>query len=94
MKAFDTANASNEDVKQHIYAVISEVTGLEAGDIEPSLSIAEDIAPNSIDRVTLFMALEDEFGGSIEESEVAALETLEELTQFVIGKVEAVRRAG
>ena len=85
------ARASSKQVREHIYLVISEVSGIEIEDLSTGMSIVEDIAPNSIDRITLFMALEDEFGESIPEEEVRDLETLQELIDYVEQKISALK---
>lgn len=91
MEKMNLARASSKQVREHIYLVISEVSGIEIEDLSTGMSIVEDIAPNSIDRITLFMALEDEFGESIPEEEVRDLETLQELIDYVEQKISALK---
>ena len=83
--------AAVRETHQRIFGVISEVTGIAADELDSGMSIAEDIAPNSIDRITLFMALEDEFGESIPESEVSDIQTLGELLVFVERRIADAR---
>jgi len=81
-----TVGAESSAVReQKIFTVISEVTGRPVEDLGKDMSLVDDIAPNSIDRITLFMALEDEFGRPIPEDELKDVHTLREL----IGYVEA-----
>lgn len=91
MHKFDIKAATSKDIRQHAFGVVSEVSGLAVDELDAGMSIAEDIAPNSIDRITLFMALEDEFGESIPESEVRDITTLAELLDFVESRVRKLQ---
>lgn len=75
-----------EEIDQKIYSVVYEVTGIETSELNADLSINDDIVPSSLDRVTLLMALEDEFSRSIAEDELKDIHTLGDLVNFVKGK--------
>lgn len=72
-----------EEIREKVFSVISEVSGLELSQLDMSLSIREDIAPSSLDLVTLFMALEDEFSKTIAEDEFQNIVSLGDLIGFV-----------
>ena len=72
-----------EQIREKIYSVVFEVTGIEMSELTPELSINDDLVPSSLDRVTLLMALEDEFSRSIPEDELRDIETLGDLVGFV-----------
>lgn len=91
MQKINLKTATSREIHEHVFNVISEVTGISVDELDRGMGIAEDIAPNSIDRITLFMALEDEFGESIPESEVRDIETLGELLDFVERRIRKVR---
>ncbi len=74
---------SSEQIRQKVISVVSEVSAINVSELGMSLSIREDIAPTSLDRVTLFMALEDEFSRSIAEDELEDINTLQDLIGFV-----------
>ena len=74
---------TSDEIRQKVYSVVFEVSGIETSKLENSLSISDDIAPSSLDRVTLFMALEDEFSTSVAEEELRDIETLGDLINFV-----------
>ena len=80
-----------QEIRNTVHSVVSEVSGLELSELSPELSIAEDIAPTSLDRVTLFMALEDEFSSSIPEEELQGIQTLGDLVSFVEHKFLAAQ---
>ncbi len=74
---------SPEQIREKIYSVVFEVTGIEMSKLKPEMSINDDLVPSSLDRVTLLMALEDEFSRSIPEEELKEIETLGDLVGFV-----------
>ena len=79
---------TSDEIRQKIYSVVFEVSGIETSKLENSLSISDDIAPSSLDRVALFMALEDEFSASVAEEELRDIETLGDLIYFVERQAE------
>jgi acyl carrier protein len=87
MTTLDSGNKTPTNIEEIIFNVVAEVCGRSITELKPELSIADDLAPSSIERITLFMALEDEFGGSIEENEVVDLVSLKDLVQFIEAKV-------
>lgn len=52
------------------------------------MSISQDLAPTSVDQMTLFIALEDEFQQSIPQEDVADIDTLREVINYLIGIVK------
>jgi len=81
---------TSEEIRQKIYSVVAEVAGIETSKLDSDLSINDDIARNSLDRVTLFMALEDEFSTSVAEDELQGIETLGDLLNFVELKAKSL----
>lgn len=79
----------SQEIRQKVHSVVCEVSGMELSELKADLSIEEDIAPTSLDRVTLFMALEDEFSSSIPEEEVQGIKTLGDLIHFVESRLDA-----
>jgi len=77
---------TSEEIRKKVYSVVCEVSGIETSELKNSLSISDDIAPRSLDRVTLFMALEDEFSTSVAEEELQGIDTLGDLISFVENK--------
>lgn len=74
---------SSEQIRQKVVSVVSELSAIDVEKLSMDLSIRDDIAPSSLDRVTLFMALEDEFSRSIAEDELEDIDTLQDLISFV-----------
>jgi acyl carrier protein len=82
-------NYTAEEIRQKVYSVVFEVSGIETSKLNASLLINDDIAPVSLDRVSLFMALEDEFSTTVEEEELQDIETLGDLVSFVERKAKS-----
>ncbi len=72
-----------EEIRQKVYSVVFEVSGIETSKLDDKLTVNDDIAPRSLDRVTLFMALEDEFSTSVAEEELQDIVTLGDLIKYV-----------
>ena len=79
---------TSDEIRQKVFSVIFELSGIETSKLENSFVISDDIAPSSLDRVTLFMALEDEFSTSVAEEELRGIETLGDLIYFVERQAE------
>ena len=74
---------TSDEIRQKVYSVVFEVSGIETSKLDDKLTVNDDIAPRSLDRVTLFMALEDEFSTSVAEEELQDIVTLGDLIKYV-----------
>lgn len=78
----------NSSVQQRVLKVVAEVTSLQPQDIKLTASLSEDLKMDSLQRMTLFIALEDEFpNDSMPPEEVAGLVTLQDIVGFIDRKV-------
>ena len=66
-------------MRARVISVFEDV--LAEQELDESLSVQDDL--DSLDRITLLMALEDEFDVSINEATARSLTTLDALTAFV-----------
>ncbi len=75
-------------VSERVLAVTTEVLSLEQ---PPTLEmdLRKDLSADSLDLLTLFMTLEDEFGGSIPEEEARKISTLRDIVEYVNGRIAA-----
>jgi len=76
-----------ESVKTRVLAVFGEIFGEDGEKLKLSARIGSDIALTSLDRMTLFISLEDEFDRSILQEEVEDLVTVGDVVSFVEEKV-------
>ena len=78
----------NADLRSRVVKVVSEVTSLPEKDISLAASLKEDLKMDSLQRMTLFIALEDEFqDDSMPPEEVADLATVEDIVRFIEHKL-------
>lgn len=77
--------SSNEDpnVEKRVLSVVQEVLAIEGDPPSLDSSLVEDLGADSLDLLSLFMALEDEFGGSISEEDAEGLTTLRDIVECI-----------
>jgi acyl carrier protein len=63
-------------IENRVKAVIKEVLRIDESRLTIEASFIEDLGADSLDLVTLVMALEEEFKGSISEEEVKGMKTI------------------
>ncbi len=78
-----TALTELRTVETRVLAVVQDVLGLEELPQNLECSIAEELALDSLDQLSLFMALEDEFGGRIKEEDAQNISTLRDIVEYV-----------
>lgn len=79
---------SPQEVTERVLSIVSEVLSLD----QPAsldLDLREDLNADSLDLLTLFMTLEDEFGGSIPEDEVENISTVRNIIDYINGRLAA-----
>lgn len=67
--------------------MMEEVFGEESNKLGLGAKIGTDLALTSLDRMTLFISLEDEFDRTIPQEEVENLVTVGEVVEFIGGKL-------
>jgi len=82
----DTTAPAN--VLDRVLRVIAEVLALERERIAPASAIREELGADSLDVVTLVWALEEEFGGKIDDAEIESLTTPERIAAYVAERME------
>ncbi len=63
-----------------------QVLSVEAAQVVPEASFADDLDAESLDLAELVMALEDEFDITVEEEELADIKTVGQALDIVTGK--------
>ena len=64
-----------------------EVLAVEADQVIPEASFADDLDADSLDLVELVMALEEEFGVNVEEEELEGIPTIGAAYDLINGKL-------
>ncbi len=77
------------EIENRVLTVLREILALDGETIGLDASIVEDLETTSLDRVSLFMALEDEFNGTLPEQEVQQIKTVREIVDFIECRLQA-----
>ena len=77
------------DTLERFRALAVQVLSVEAEQVVPEASFAEDLDADSLDLAELVMALEDEFDITVEEEELADIKTVGQALDLVTGKTTA-----
>ena len=64
-----------------------EVLSVDAAQVTREASFADDLDADSLDLVELVMALEEEFGGNVEEEELEGITTIGAAYDLITGKL-------
>ncbi|MHB1140829.1 MAG: acyl carrier protein [Sulfuricaulis sp.] len=78
----------NVNVQQRVLKVFSEVLNRNETEIQPDLSLRDDLQLDSLQQMTLFIALEDEFQHSLPPEEVTGLVTVKDIVSFIDRKLQ------
>ena len=78
----------NVNVQQHVLKIIAEVLNREESEIRLDASLRDDLQASSLDQMTLFIALEDEFQRAIPQEEVTDLRTVKDIVDFINKKLQ------
>ena len=76
---------SGETIFEKVKDIIIKQLKVEESKIQPETLLVDDLGADSLDRVELVMALEDEFGVQIPDKDTETLVTV----QAIVGYVEA-----
>ena len=80
---------TREEVLSRISKVVIEVLKVTPEKVVPESRFKEDLGADSLDTVTLLMALEDEFKGPISDEDAAKLTTVGAATEFIAARMPA-----
>ena len=76
-----------EEIQAKVVQIISEQLGKDESEISMSSNFIEDLDADSLDTVELVMALEEEFGVSVEEEELENITTIGGAYELITGKL-------
>ncbi len=77
------------EVFEKVKKIVVEQLGVEADDVKPEASFANDLGADSLDTVELVMALEEEFGIEIPDEAAEGIATVQDAVNFIKDKSEA-----
>ncbi len=70
-------------VEQKVKEILAEQLGVDASKITLETNVATDLGADSLDLVEILMSLEDEFGVSIPDEQIAEIKTVKQIVDFV-----------
>ena len=79
---------------ERVLDIISEVLALDKIDVVLTSSLQGDFDATSLELVTLALALEDEFGGSMPEDELTNLLTVQDVIDYIDQRLGAGNAVG
>ena len=74
------------EVFEKVKKIVVEQLGVEADDVKPEASFANDLGADSLDTVELVMALEEEFGIEIPDDAAEGIATVQDAVNFIKDK--------
>ncbi|MHB8743521.1 MAG: acyl carrier protein [Sulfuricaulis sp.] len=78
----------NVNVQQRVLKVIADVMNRKESEIRLSASVRDDLQASSLEQMTLFVALEDEFQRTMPPEEVTELVTVNDIIGFIDRKLQ------
>ena len=74
---------NSQSVEERVVSVVHEVLKSDPAQITPQSRIKDDLGADSLDQVSLIMALEDQLKVTISDQEAAALVTVGDVINFI-----------
>jgi acyl carrier protein len=81
-------NSMNDSVQQRVFKTIAEVLNRKENEIRLDASIRDDLQASSLEQMTIFVALEDEFQRNMPPEEVTGLTTVKDIIDFIDRKLQ------
>ncbi|MBD3320091.1 MAG: acyl carrier protein [Chitinivibrionales bacterium] len=86
-----SASVTRKDVIARIKKVVVEVLRVDENRLSESSNFQEELGADSLDIVTMLMALEDEFKRQISDEEAKSLVTIGATADFIMDQLQATR---
>ena len=85
---YSSSNSMNVSVQQRVLKVIAEVLNRKESEIRLDASLRDDLQASSLDQMTIFVSLEDEFQRNMPPEEVTDLITVKDIIDFIDRKLQ------
>ena len=79
----------SQDIESKVKQIVSEHLDVEEDKITSNANFVDDLGADSLDRVELVMAFEEEFGCEIPDEEAEKIVTIEDAVKFINDNAEA-----
>jgi len=71
------------ELTERVYAIVGEQLGVEKEALVPEANLLDDLGADSLDIVELVMAIEEEFGIEVPDSDAENIRTLGDITSYI-----------
>lgn len=73
----------DKSIQERLTVIIHEVTGNDTLDVQAESRLEEDLGMDSVDFASLLMAIEEDFDGSVEDSELVNIKTVSDVVELI-----------
>lgn len=80
---------SQAEIFAKVQKIVSEQLGVDASEVKPEASFANDLGADSLDTVELVMALEEEFDIEIPDEAAEEIATVQNAVDYISAKAAA-----
>ena len=80
---------SETEIYEKVQKIVAEQLGVDASEVTPQASFANDLGADSLDTVELVMALEEEFDIEIPDEAAEEIATVQAAVDYISNKVVA-----
>lgn len=80
---------TDTEIFEKVQKIVAEQLGVEASEVTPQASFANDLGADSLDTVELVMALEEEFNIEIPDEAAEEIATVQAAVDYISNKVAA-----
>ena len=82
-KAEHVLGSKERNMFEKVCKMLADQLGIEADSIKPEQEVVKDLGADSLDVVELMMALEDDYGITLPESEVESVKTVQDIVTMM-----------
>jgi acyl carrier protein len=82
---------SERTVIDKTYTILAEQLGLEWREITPDAELMQDLEADSLDVIEIAMALEEEFGVTVDDADLEMLIRVRDVTTYIFKRVQKGR---
>lgn len=75
---------TQDEVRSGLAAIVEEIAGVPAGDVQMEKSFTDDLDVDSLSMVEVVVAAEEKFGVSIPDDDVKNLVTVADAVNFIV----------
>ncbi|MBF0530027.1 MAG: acyl carrier protein [Deltaproteobacteria bacterium] len=71
-------------IPERVKQIVADQLGVDLSDVTPEASFVDDLGADSLDRVELIMAMEEEFDIKVDDQDAEKIKTVGQLADFIV----------